>query len=149
MTFTRASDLIIVLMTFDRLRVMMNIDKVVPIIFKAENLIYFPIPQVRLRTFQNPQKELWIRMQTFLAILFSLVCHLPYFFQYQIVPDFCTNPREDIENDKSACLLMEKNCWTHCDLYAESVIFLVFSVAYQVIYSLFMGNKVRAHFVLT
>ena len=69
-------------------------------------------------------------MQIISAVMISLLLHLPYFFQYLIVPGFCPNPEDDIENDRSKVL--PTDCYTHRDRFQGLLLWKLYGFLYQV-----------------
>lgn len=70
-------------------------------------------------------------MQIISAVMISLLLHMPYFFQYLIVPGFCPNPENDIENDKAAKAL-PRDCFTHVDRFQQMHLWKLYGFIYQV-----------------
>ena len=86
---------------------------------------------MRLKSFRNPEKKKWIKFEIVLAVLTSFLLHLPYYFQEDIIPSFCTEDQaDDVGNVRNSEDI--QGCWTHVDVFKESALFKVYSFVYQV-----------------
>ena len=82
-----------------------------------------------MKAFKNPAKEKWIKFQIALAVVFSFLVHLPYFFQFEIEKKSqCTDSEDDIVNSKSTPFY----CWDHIDIFEQNNLYMLYSFAYQV-----------------
>ena len=85
---------------------------------------------MRIQTFLARAKANWITLEIILVILVSFIIHMPYFFQYTIIPAFCTD-----QNNQKTCEIEtqdEMKCYSHDDKYDNSDLFLAFSLFYSV-----------------